>query len=468
MLAERKHRYAEPIFQVISGIAVKEGMLPISQKCLRGVFAAGCLCGFLGCDEMQQIAAPPVIETATRVEVVQPQRKDIRHTVTQPATVHPYHQADIVAKVAGYFEAVYVDIGDEVEEGQPLAKLSIPEMDKQRDQAVARQQRLAAELERATAAAEVAAAQRVAAKAEVEEALSNVEQVVARLIAERADLDRVQGLVQKQAATLAMLDDAQSAHDVSVATKVAAEAAVRSSEARLQIAIAEQKAAEAEIATARARLDESGKEVEEIDTMLDYATLRAPFAGVVTSRDVDPGDFVSGSLAGGESQRPLFHVDQQHRLRVRVTVPERDAADVDAGDPVVIDCDARPGKPIEAEVTRVARRLDPSTRTMVAEVDLDNHDTLLLPGMFGRATITARVQADALVLPASAVRMSSVGEPHVLVLDAESRVSRVPVVIGADDGREIEIVDGLTGNEQVVDAVVGTIESGQQVEVVRR
>jgi RND family efflux transporter MFP subunit len=135
---------------------------------------------------------------------------------------------------------------------------------------------------------------------------------------------------------------------------------------------------------------------------------------------------------------------------------------------VVIDCDARPGQPIEAMVTRVARRLDPSTRTMVAEIDLDNHDKLLLPGMFGRATITARIQADALVLPASAVRMSSVGEPHVLVLDAENRVSRVPVVIGADDGREIEIVEGLTGDERVVDAVVGTIEPGQQVEVISR
>ncbi len=442
--------------------------MPFCQTRLQVFIAAGWLLCCVGCDGMKQLAEPPAVETSTRVEVVSPERQDIRHTVTQPATVHPYHQADIVAKVAGYFEAVFVDIGEEVSEGQPLAKLSIPEMDKQRDQAVARQQRLAAELERATAAAEVAAAQRMAAEAEVEEALSNVEQVVARLVAERADLDRVQGLVQKQAATLAMLDDAQSAHDVSVASKVAAEAAVRSSEARLQIAIAEQRAAVAEIATAKARLDESGKEVEEIDTMLDYATLRAPFAGVVTSRAVDPGDFVSGNLAGGESQRPLFHVDQQHRLRVRVTVPERDAADVDQGDPVVIDCDARPGQPIEAMVTRVARRLDPSTRTMVAEIDLDNHDKLLLPGMFGRATITARIQADALVLPASAVRMSSVGEPHVLVLDAENRVSRVPVVIGADDGREIEIVEGLTGDERVVDAVVGTIEPGQQVEVISR
>lgn len=421
---------------------------------------------FIGCSETARMAEPLPLETIIRVEVVRPQQKEIRHTVTQPATVHSYHQADIVAKVAGYFETVFVDIGDEVKEGQPLAKLSIPEMDKQRDQAVARQQRLAAELERAMAAAEVASAQKVASEAEVEEAISDVEQVVARLIAEKADLDRVQGLVQKQAATLSMLDSAQSAHDVSVATQVAAEAAVRSAEARLQIAIAEQRAAEAEIATARARLDEGGKEVEEIDTMLNYATLRAPFDGVITSRQVDPGDFVSGSPASGESQRPLFHVDQQHRLRVRVAIPERDAVDVNQGDPVVIDFAGKPGKPIEAIVARVARRLDPSTRTMVAEIDLENHERLLLPGMFGKATITARVQPDALVLPASAVRMTSDGEPHVLVLDADRRISRVEVTIGADDGREIEIVSGLTGEEQVVDAVVGSVEPGQRVDVI--
>ena len=64
-----------------------------------------------GCDGVNQTAGPPAVETITRVEVVRPLRKDIRHTVTQPATVHPYYQADIVAKVAGYFEAVYVDIG---------------------------------------------------------------------------------------------------------------------------------------------------------------------------------------------------------------------------------------------------------------------------------------------------------------------------------------------------------------------
>lgn len=436
-------------------------------RCLCSVGFISAFVGILlaGCRETSSPVVDPAL-TITRVEIVHPQRKEIRHTVTQPATVHPYHQADIVAKVSGYFEAVYVDIGETVTEGQPLAKLTIPEMDKQRDQAVARQQRLAAELDRATAAVEVAVAQNLAAEAQVEEAISDVEQVVARLVAEKADLDRVQGLVQKQAATLAMLDDAQSAHDVSLASKVAAEAAVRSARARLQIAVAEQRAAEAEVATAKARLDESGKEVEEIDTMLDYATLRAPFDGVVTSRHVDPGDFVAGSPTGADAQRPLFHVDQQHRLRVRVTVPERDAVDVDPGDPVVISYDARPGQPLSATVTRVAERLDPSTRTMVAEIELDNHDRLLLPGMFGRATITARVQPDALVLPASAVRVATDGTPHVFLLDLENRVTRVAISIGADDGREIEITEGLSGDEQVIDAVVGSIEAGQQVEVV--
>lgn len=394
-------------------------------------------------------------------------RKTIPHTTTQPATVHPYLQADIVAKVSGYIREVVVDIGDEVEAGQTLCTLTIPEMDQQRDQAVARRQRLEAELKRAHAALAVAVAQTAAAESGVEEAVSNVERVLARLVADRADLDRMQGLVQKQAATIAMLDEARAQHDVSEASRVAAEAAVRSAKARLQITVAERQAAEAEIATAEARLVESGKAIEEIDTMLDYATLRAPFAGVVTSRNVDPGDFVSGSTAtGGDGQRPLFHVEQQSRLRVRVAVPERDAADVNAGDPVALACDALPGPPLTAVVSRVARRLDPSTRTMVVEIDLDNRDRRLLPGMFGRATITTRVESEVLVLPASAVRTDPTGAAHVLILDEDGRARQVAVTIGVDDGSELQIVSGLKGHERIIDAFVGSIKPGQLVEIV--
>lgn len=404
----------------------------------------------------------------SRVEVVATIQKDVVHTTSQPATVHPFFQADIISKISGYIEDVFVDIGDAVKVGQPLCKLTVPEIEKQREQIHARQQRLQAEVKKSEASVNVALAQVRASEAEAEEAAANIKQVVARLIANKADLKRVVGLVERQAVTIAMLDEAQATNDVSEAAKVSAEAALRSSQAKKEIALAERDAAEAEVATARARHAESIKEGEEVDTMLQYTTLRAPFDGVITTRSVDPGDFVTGASQGhGLLRRPLFHVDQQSRLRIRVAIPERDASEVDAGDPAVIRLDALPNAPIEAVVTRAAQRLDPSTRTMLAEIDVDNVSGQLLPGMFGCATITVTTSKDAIVLPASALRTDSVGEPYVFLLDKENKIIKQIVIVGADDGHEIEVISGLSGTEQVVDAFVGSIEEGQVVEVVR-
>ena len=92
----------------------------------------------------------------SRVEVVTAVQKDVDHTTSQPATVHPFFQADIISKVSGYIEDVFVDIGDTVKSGDPLCQLSVPEMGKQLDQIHAKQQRLLAELKRAEAAVTVA------------------------------------------------------------------------------------------------------------------------------------------------------------------------------------------------------------------------------------------------------------------------------------------------------------------------
>ena len=82
-------------------------------------------------------------------------------------------------------------------------------------------------------------------------------------------------------------------------------------------------------------------------------------------------------------------------------------------------------------------------------------------------TITATTSKDAIVLPASALRTDAEGNPYVFLLDGEDRISKITVVVGADDGHEIEVVAGLTGTERVVDSFVGSIEEGQVVEVVR-
>ncbi|MEO2001075.1 MAG: efflux RND transporter periplasmic adaptor subunit [Pirellulales bacterium] len=404
----------------------------------------------------------------SRVEVVTAVQKDVVHTTSQPATVHPFFQADIISKVSGYIEDVFVDIGDAVKSGDALCQLSVPEMGKQLDQIHAKQQRLLAELKRAEAAVNVAVARIRSSEAEAEEAASNIKQVEARLIANKAELKRVVGLVERKAVTIANLDEAQASNDVSEAEKISAEAALRSAQAKKEIAVAEQEAAQAEVATAQARHAESIKEGEELEAMLQYTTICAPFDGVVTSRSVDPGDFVTGtSQAHGLLRRPLFHVDQQSRLRIRVAIPERDASEVDAGDPVVLRLDALPKEPIDAVVTRAAQRLDPSTRTMLAEIEVDNARGQLLPGMFGCATIIATTSKDAIVLPASALRADAEGNPYVFLLDDQDRIVKKHVVVGADDGHEIEVVTGLVGTERVVDAFVGSIEEGQVVEVVR-
>jgi hypothetical protein len=103
---------------------------------------------------------------------------------------------------------------------------------------------------------------------------------------------------------------------------------------------------------------------------------------------------------------------------------------------------------------------------MTVEIDLDNQDGRLLPGMFGRATITTQVEAATLVLPASAIRTDSAGAAHVLIVDEAGAVQQVAVTTGADDGKEIQLIAGLSGDEQVIDSFVGSIQVGQQVEVV--
>ncbi|HBU38773.1 MAG TPA: hypothetical protein DEB70_13360 [Planctomycetaceae bacterium] len=447
---------------------------PSRFNLVRPILAGGLVVGVAlgGCTKApSERSFIPVVQPRadnSRVEVVTAVQKDVDHTTSQPATVHPFFQADIISKVSGYIEDVFVDIGDAVKSGDPLCQLSVPEMGKQLDQIHAKQQRLLAELKRAEAAVTVAVARIRSSEAEAEEAASNIKQVEARLVANKAELKRVVGLVERKAVTIANLDEAQASNDVSEAAKISAEAALRSAQAKKEIAVAEREAAQAEVATAQARHAESIKEGEELDAMLQYTTLRAPFDGIITSRSVDPGDFVAGiSQAHGLLRRPLFHVDQQSRLRIRVAIPERDASEVDAGDPVVIQLDALPEAPIDAVVTRAAQRLDPSTRTMLAEIELDNAEGRLLPGMFGCATIIAATSKDAIVLPASALRSDAEGNPYVYLLDEEDRIVKKQVVVGADDGHEIEVVTGLAGTERVVDAFVGSIEEGQVVEVVR-
>ena len=249
----------------------------------------------------------------------------------------------------------------------------------------------------------------------------------AQLTADNAEFKRVQDLVASKAIAARLLDEARKKYEASQAGKKAAQAALKSAKANVSVSTAKLAVADADRKAAQAQIEVSEKELEEMDVMMEYATLKAPFDGVVTQRNVDPGDLVRNIQTASNAQRhPLFAIAQIERVRVRVVVPENEAAECNAGDAVSLVLRSMP-RPIPGQVSRVARSLDKSTRTMLVEVDLPNSDQWMLPGMYGEATITLEEKSDALVLPASAIRYDGSGGSYVYVVDANDVVSIVDV-----------------------------------------
>jgi RND family efflux transporter MFP subunit len=420
-----------------------------------------------GCVTQEVSSAPTEQATGgdlVTVKTLSPERKALQRTTTQPATVHAYHQAEIYAKVVGYLEKLNADIGQRVTAGSVLGVIAMPEMVKSRERQEATVRRLQADEKRAEAQIVVAQANAESAAALLEQARADVAGADARLKADRIEHDRVSDLVQDKAVAGRLGDESLQRYESAQAAKLSLEAAVASAAANLNVAAANRKAAEADLDAAKARTEVAIKELEELDVLMAYATLRAPFDGTVTGRHADPGDLIRNAPASsGSDSPPLFVISQTDKVRVQVPVPERHAVWVDVGDPATISFPALPGTSFSGKVNRVAGQLDDSTRSMTVEIDLENSAGRLLPGMFGEATIVLDEQRDALVLPAGAVRHDETGKCYVYVVDSADKVRVVEVTVGLDDGNTIQITNGLSGNERVVDAMLGRLQPDQAV-----
>jgi HlyD family secretion protein len=445
-------------------------MARIRQSLTITTLVLGCLASG-GCAQQPVGAAVPAkgaeqdatAVDATVVKVVTATRGATLHATTQPATVRPNHVAHLFAKTAGYLEELHVDIGSRVEKGALLAKLSVPEVEKQHARQQAMVLKLKANAKRAAAEIDVAQAQVLSAEALLAQAGAGVNASQAQVAADTAELMRVTSLVENKSVASRLLDEAQKRSDSSKAAQLAAEAALKSAEAGVVVAKAKLAAAEADLETAHAETAVAERQAEELAAWLDYAEIKAPFAGVITERNVDVGDLVTNASTSGNS-KPLLVLVDTARVRVQVVIPERDAPWASVGDEATIRFPALAGREFTGPVARVASFLDDATRSMLVEIDLDNEQQTLLPGMFGEAKVTLEQQADGIYLPASAVRFDTKGVASVYVVSA-GKVQTVPVTIGSDDGQKIEISSGLSGGEQVVDAMLGRLTDGQQVRI---
>ncbi|MEW5702034.1 MAG: efflux RND transporter periplasmic adaptor subunit [Candidatus Zixiibacteriota bacterium] len=201
-----------------------------------------------------------------------------------------------------------------------------------------------------------------------------------------------------------------------------------------------------------------------LEQLCSYSEIRAPFAGVVTQRWVDPGALIQIATS---SQAPTARIVRMMRidsLRVVVEVPERDAHYVRQGQTASVRVPDFSDESIEGRVARYSWAIDPMTRTMTAEIDLGNSDRRLLAGMYASVEITLEERPDALLVPSSAIEVTK--EQSYVWIVTDGRAARVPVVVGNDDGINSEITGGLAGNELVVTQGRDRLREGIAVSIV--
>jgi RND family efflux transporter MFP subunit len=341
----------------------------------------------------------------TPVVVVSPTRGPADVEVALPGNVQPFQFTSIYARANGYVRRRYVDMGDNVKAGQVLAELETPELDEELGQARA-------------ALAQVRAA--------LQQAKTNLELA-------RVNLDRSKNLRERGIVPAQEIDDKQTAYD-------AQRAAVES--------------AAANVAAAEAN-------VERLTNLQGFKRVVAPFDGKITFRSIDQGALVTANT--GASGRELFRIGQGDVLRIYVNVPQAYAASLRVGAPATVTLPEQPGRVHEGKVVRTAGALDPTSRTLLTEIQVGNQDGALLAGMYADVKIRVVRAAPPLLVPASALIVRNDGTYVAVAADGRIRFSKVQ--LGRDYGAEVEIAGGVSDRDLVVASPSGALTEGQTVNV---
>jgi HlyD family secretion protein len=394
---------------------------------------------------------------ATRVVTVKPERATIRRTTAEPGQIEAWQVTPLRAKVSGYVRSFAVHIGDRVKKGQVLAELHVPELEAEHQEKRALIEQAEADRKQAEAMVRVAEAAVASAEAKVAAVQAGGRRTEADVARWQAEYGRTGQLMRESAVTGTLLDETRSKLEAAQAARDEIRAQVKSAEAAKAQAVAERDKSRADVGSAAARVDVAKSEARRVEAMLGYTKIEAPFDGVVTHRDVDPGHLTTPGAAG----EPIFVVASFDRVTITVGVPEADAPFVNPGDSAQVRLLALDGKTFEGKVTRTAWALDVDTRTLHVEIDLPNTDDVLRPGLYAYAIITTEEHKDALTLPATAIVKD--GDKSFCMVVADGRAKRKGIKVGINEGKRTEVVSGLDGGEQVVEANAASLVDGQPV-----
>ncbi|QNI35448.1 efflux RND transporter periplasmic adaptor subunit [Edaphobacter albus] len=322
--------------------------------------------------------------------------------IVLPGNMQAYTLAPIYARTTGYVKAWYHDIGSRVRKGELLAVIETPELDQQL----------------------------ASAKADLATAIQNAN--LAKVTA-----DRYKDLVGSNAVSQQDTDNAVSL---------------------LQ-------ARNSEVASASAN-------VRRLEELVSFERVVAPFDGVITARNLDIGQLISAdgstTTAGAgtiRSSREIFDISAIDTLRVFVNVPQIYAPDAKKGVTASLTLPQYPGRTFKGKLVRTANAVDPVTRTLLAEIDVENRSGELLPGSYTQVHLNVSRAAPALIVSVGAVILKADGL-HVATVDSNNRAHILSVTSGRDFGSTMEILSGLEPGQAVISNPPDSLTENQEVRVV--
>jgi len=214
---------------------------------------------------------------------------------------------------------------------------------------------------------------------------------------------------------------------------------------------------------AKANLAAADANVRRLEELESFKNVYAPFTGVITRRNVDPGALINaGSSAGAQ----LFNIARVDPLRVYVSVPQAYAPMMKPGAQAAVTLQEFPGQKFTGTVARTADAIDTGTRTLLTEVDVPNKDGKLLPGSYGQVHFTTGNSVPRITIPVNAMLFRAEG-PQAAVVGADGKVQLHSIVIGRDYGSTIEILGGIEPTDQVIINPSDSLEAGQQVRIAK-
>ena len=354
------------------------------------------------------------------VSVTKAQQRDLVDRIDLTGSLTADEQVTVYAKIPGYLKAIHFDIGDRVGQGQLIAELEIPEM---------------------TAGLAEKRAALVKARAALEQAHAAVEESRAEAEFAQINYQRLKNIHDRDADVLPGqdVDQARAGHGV---------------------ASGKLKNAEAQVQVAEAAVTGAGAEINTLQTMMAYARIEAPMAGIITQRFVDAGALIQSASSSRTQAAPVVTITRVDRVRAIVDVPESSASYVRPGTAAALQMESTP---VPARVSRTGGMLDPASRTLRVELDVPNVSGRLRPGMTVRVSLDLRKFPASVTVPIAAVR-GLASERSVFVVQ-DGKAKQLKVKVGLESPDWIQIVDGLRGGEDVIVVSAGPLSDGNPVSV---